>query len=239
MGEAAGDLPLDHARMQDAAAVVHGDVFVDAHGAAGAVDLDAAEIEDEAVAERRIDLVGFGRRGQFRRRPERRLAQRLIVRRGTVPGDQCAVAATRPNGDRVVGVADGAHLAAGELDLVRRDIELGGGDALELVAQLCRREMRGAADGGGKAARIIARGNRPGVARGVHFSDDADIGRLEPEGVRDDLGEHGAMTLALRHRATCTVTPADRVERHGGGRLRAVLGARPCAARQRRSTVVM
>ncbi len=57
MREAAGDLAGHHAGMQHAAAVVHGDVFVDAHRAGDAIDLDAAEIEDEAVAERRVDLV--------------------------------------------------------------------------------------------------------------------------------------------------------------------------------------
>ena len=79
--EAAGHLARHHAGMQHAAAVVHGDVFVDAHRAGDAVDLDAAEIENEAVAERRVDAVVLGRRGQLRRRPEHGLAQRLIVLR--------------------------------------------------------------------------------------------------------------------------------------------------------------
>ena len=123
MGEAARDLPGDHAGMQDAAAVVHGDVFVDAHRAGDAVDLDAAEIENEAVAERRIDFVFFGRRRQFRRRPEHGLAQRLVssghkARRPVAGGGE----PRERHG--VVGIAARAHAAAGEFDLVCRDIEL-------------------------------------------------------------------------------------------------------------------
>ena len=49
--EAPGHLARDHAGMQHAAAVVHRDVFVDAHRTGHAVDLQPAEIEDEAVTE--------------------------------------------------------------------------------------------------------------------------------------------------------------------------------------------
>ena len=83
--------------------------------------------------------------------------------------------------------------------------------------------MRGAADRGGEAARIVARRDRPGVARGVDFGDDANVGRLEPEGVGDDLGQHGAVALALRHRRDMHADPTERIERDGRGRLRAVL----------------
>ena len=51
VGEAATDLAGHHLRMQDTAAIVHGDVAVDADLAGLAADLDAAEVEDEAVAE--------------------------------------------------------------------------------------------------------------------------------------------------------------------------------------------
>ncbi len=77
MGEAAGDLARDHAGMQHAAAVMHGDVFVDPYRAGDAVDLDPAEIEDEAVTERGIDFVLVARRRQLRRRPEHRFAKSL------------------------------------------------------------------------------------------------------------------------------------------------------------------
>ena len=50
--KAAADLTIDHRRMQDRAAIMHGHVSVDAWLQGDAVDLDPAEVEDEAVAER-------------------------------------------------------------------------------------------------------------------------------------------------------------------------------------------
>jgi len=73
----ASHLSRHHTRMQNPAAVVHRDVFVHVHCAGDSVDLDAAEIEDEAMTQRGVDLVRVRRRGQFRRRPEHRLAQGL------------------------------------------------------------------------------------------------------------------------------------------------------------------
>ena len=75
--EAAAHLAVDHGRMQDRPAIVHGDVAIDPRFQRGAVDLDAAEVEDEAVAERGIDVIVFVGRGQFRRRPEHGLADGL------------------------------------------------------------------------------------------------------------------------------------------------------------------
>ena len=76
--KATADLARHHRRMQDATAIVHGDIAIDVHGAASCIDLDAAEIEDEAVAQRAVDLVGVVRRGEFGRRPEHGLPDRLI-----------------------------------------------------------------------------------------------------------------------------------------------------------------
>ena len=109
--EAAGDLTRHHAGMQNAAAVMHRDIFVDAHRARDAIDLDAAEIEDEAVAERRIDLVGVGRRGQLRRRPEYGLADRLICRRERARRPM-AVAARRAKWNALSGLPRAATRAA-------------------------------------------------------------------------------------------------------------------------------
>ena len=101
-----------------------------------AIDLDAAEIEDEAVAERGVDLVVLGRRGQFRRRPEHGLADRLI--------DIVRQRARRPmagGGDarerqRIVRIALRARsLPSANTMSVGCDVELRGGDARELVAQ--------------------------------------------------------------------------------------------------------
>ena len=50
-----------------------------------AIDLDRADVEDEAVAKRAVDLVGLVRRGELRRRPEHRLAQRRRLARRQRP----------------------------------------------------------------------------------------------------------------------------------------------------------
>src|SRR5262249_58316005 len=67
------NLPFDHAGMQDVPAVVGRYIAVDAYLAGDAVDLGTAKIEDEAMAERRVDLVGVDGCRQLRRRPEHRL----------------------------------------------------------------------------------------------------------------------------------------------------------------------
>ena len=51
MRQAAGDLARHHAGMQHAPAIVHAHVFVDTHRAGVAIDFDATEVEDEAVAQ--------------------------------------------------------------------------------------------------------------------------------------------------------------------------------------------
>ena len=78
LGEAARDLPRDHARMEDAAAVVHADVTLDPDLGAHAIDLERADIEDEAVTEGAIDLVGLVGCSEPGRRPEHGLADRLV-----------------------------------------------------------------------------------------------------------------------------------------------------------------
>ena len=82
----------------------------------------------------------------------------------------------------------------------RRNVELRRGRTRELRLDLFGREMGGAADRGGEAARIIAGRDRPGVACGVELGDDADVGWLEAECVGNDLRQHRAMALTLRHR---------------------------------------
>ena len=121
-----------------------------------------------------------------------------------------------------------------ELDLLGGDIELRGREPAELLPDLHGGEMRHAADRRGETAGIIAGGDRPGIARGVQVSDDADVGRLEAERVSDDLRQHGAVALALRHRGDMHGDAAERIERDGRGRLRAILrpGLAPLLRRQ-------
>ena len=72
-----------------------------------AVDLDAAEVEDEAVAERGVDLVVFGRaRVSSGGRPEGGLAHGRVVPPAASAGRPVAGARRRgAKGSRVVGVA--------------------------------------------------------------------------------------------------------------------------------------
>ena len=135
--ETAGDLTRHHAGMQHTPAVVHRHVLVDAHRASDAIDLEPAEIENEAVAERGVDAVVFGRRGQLRRRPEHGLAQRLIVfaKRSGCPVCGRGDAAER---QRVVRVAPRAHTPLREFDLVGLHVELRRRRAREL-ARACAR----------------------------------------------------------------------------------------------------
>ena len=74
MGEGAADLAVNQRRIEAAAGIVGGDVAVDGDGAGEAVDLDATEIEDEAVSGRAVDTVVVVRRREFGRSPARGLA---------------------------------------------------------------------------------------------------------------------------------------------------------------------
>ena len=142
-----------------------------------AIDLDAAEIEDEAVAERGVDLVvlvgGVSSGGV-----QNTVSRSAWFSSGTRPGDQWLVAASRENGDGVVGIAARARAAACELDLVGRDIELRGRDAAELVLDpqsrrdAPRRRPRRQSGSNSCPTRSTRR------PRGVELGDDANVGRL-------------------------------------------------------------
>ena len=67
LGECAADLAVGQGRVQEGAGVVCGDVAVDADAAGGAIHLDGADVESEAVGRRRIDAVVLVRGGQLRR----------------------------------------------------------------------------------------------------------------------------------------------------------------------------
>ena len=231
MRKPAGHLARHHAGMQHAAAVVHGDVFVDAHRAGDAIDLDAAEIEDEAVAERGVDVV--------RLRSARSVAAASRTRSRGAPGRHPA-ACPAPNGRRGDARRTAARCrdcrvardAAGrELDLLRpRTLSCAAAARASLSLMRSAGKLHRAADRRREAARIIAGRDRPGIARGVHVGDDADVGRLQPERIGDDLRHHRAMALALRdrrdmhrHRAAADRAQSSRSPaRHSS--------ARPCAA---------
>ena len=160
------------------AAIVHGDVAINAHGAGYLIDLDAAEIENKTVTQRAVDLIGVGRRGEFRRRPEHRLADRLTELGGDrarrpMPGRREA-----RERQRIIGIGPRGDAAAGKYDFGRRHVELRRRHARQAVAQIQCRHPRGAGDRRSKPAGIIARGDGPGVLGGVDFGDHPDILRL-------------------------------------------------------------
>ena len=123
---------------------MHRDVAIEPNGARGRINFDAAEIENEAVAQRTVDLVGFGRRRQLRRRPEYGFADCLIEF-----GGDCA---RRPMAGRgqackrhgVVNIAAGGDTAIGKHDLSRWHVELRCRQAGEAIAQFEGGEPRGA-----------------------------------------------------------------------------------------------
>src|SRR5579863_7966074 len=129
MREAAADLAVDHRRMQDGSAVVHGDVAVDPRLQGGPVDLDAAEVKDKAVAKRGVDVILLVRRGQLRRGPEHGFANRVsdtVGQRRRRPMTQ-----PRDTGERklVVRIALRSDMAADECDILDLRVQLAGGDA--------------------------------------------------------------------------------------------------------------
>ena len=132
--------PADHAGMQQRAAIVHGDVSVDPHARRCAVHLDAAEVEDETVAERSVDLVVIVRRGQFGRSPEYGLADasadlvRHSARRPMAGGGERAKTARTLSGLPRAQMRPPSNTTS-----LGRDVELLCGDARELVAQSSRR----------------------------------------------------------------------------------------------------
>ena len=210
--KAAVDLARHHGRMQDAAAIVHGDIAVDVRGAGSRIDLDAAEIEDEAVAQRAVDLVGFVRRGEFGWRPEYRLPDRLIEFGGDRAWRPMPGRGDAREGNGVVRICARGDAAVGEDDLRGRYVELRGGEPRQPVAQAHGGNLGGAGDRGREAAGIIPRGDRPGVLGGIHVGDDADVLRLQAKRVGDDLCQHGAMALALRDRGDLHRDGAERIE---------------------------
>ena len=68
--ETAEDLAVRERRIEQHAGVVHGHVVRHAHGAGLAIDLDGADVDDEAVGARRGDAILAIRRIEVRCRPE-------------------------------------------------------------------------------------------------------------------------------------------------------------------------
>ena len=109
-----------------------------------------------------------------------------------------------------------------------RDVEAGARDAGEAIAQLHRREVRGARDRAGEAAGVVPGRNGPGVLLGVELHVDSDVVEPYAEGVGNDLGEDGAVTLALRHRIGLHGNRSDWIDGDGGACRRSVLRTGSC-----------
>ena len=192
-----------------------------------AIDLDAAEIEDEAVAERAVDLVGLGRRasssGGVQNTVSRMAPDR---RRGSRPGDQWLVAASRENESALSGLSRGRMRPSANAIVVGGDVELRRRDARELGRAACARQdaprRRPPPRSGWNNCRRRSTRHPCAVSSSVMTRMS---GGLQAEHVGDDLRQHGAVALALRHRGDMHRHRAERVERHRRGRLRAVLRA--------------
>src|ERR1019366_6916482 len=103
----------------------------DSGRAGNAVNFHAAEVEYEAVTQRRIDVVTVIRRGQLRRGPERSFANGVayIVRqRARRPMAKSCQARER---QRIVGIGAGADAAFSKHDVAGVDIQLSRRDACE------------------------------------------------------------------------------------------------------------
>src|SRR5262249_34436956 len=147
----------------NAAAVVGGHVAVDADGTGAAVDLNAADIEDEAVAERGVDFVLWCWGAQLGRGPEGGLEDGMVEIGGLHPRRPVTGGGEARQWHGVVRVPAGAHVASNKLDMIGCDIELWRGQARKLCLEPDRGNMGGTAHCRRKPARVVARRDRPGV----------------------------------------------------------------------------
>ena len=214
-GPGAPDLPLGQTGIQDRAAIVGRDIFVDGHDAGVRIDLHAAEIEAEAVGERGVDLVLRVRRRQFRRVPHGGFADAgldIVRQARRRPVGQPADAV---EGNGVVRIVGGVDPAVGEFDIVGRHIKVRRRDPRHFLAHPHGGQVRRARRGRREAAGIVAGRDRPAVLGRVRIQRHDDVVRGQPELVGDDLGQRRLMALALGHRIADDVDRAQGVDRHG------------------------
>ena len=129
--------------MQNLTAIMHRHIAVEPNRAGGRIDLDPAEIENEAVAQRTVHLVGFGRRGELGRSPENGFADGLIEAGGNRAWGPMAGGGQAHKRNRVVDIAARGDAAVGKHDLPQRHIELRCRQTGEPIAQIDRGKPRG------------------------------------------------------------------------------------------------
>src|SRR5215472_18457723 len=113
---------------------MHRHVFVDVNSPAVAFYLDTAEIEDETISGRAVDLIGLVRRLQTRWRPEHGLAQRRGVGIRKRVGRPMANSCQSRKAQRVIGIGCGEDPSVRKADFAGTYVELGGRNAGQLVA---------------------------------------------------------------------------------------------------------
>ena len=171
--------------------------------------------------------------GQFRRRPEHGLADRLA---DAVGQRRPATSGSAPRGGRTIPCCPGLRFEptwppANAISSTSTFSWLAAMRASRAGDARRRRACAVPATAGGEAAGVIARGDRPGVLGGVDLGVDADSLGREAEHVGDDLRQHGAMALPLRHRGDVHGHAADRIERDRSRSPARRSSARPCGAR--------
>ena len=119
-------------------------ILVDANRAGVAVDFNTAEIEDEAVHGRAVDLVGGIGRSEHRRAPEHGLPQCRLGRTAGRPMIGCRDAG---KAERILGVRRREDAPTGEEEILRPRVQLRRGDAGQPVSEPGRCNMHG---GGGR-----------------------------------------------------------------------------------------
>ena len=100
--------------------------------------------------------------------------------------------------ERIFRVRGRKDTPLGKPHLVRAGIKLRRGDARQLVAQPACRQIRRPRRRSGKAARIIAGGDRPGIPAGIERRLDPHHRRGQTKDIPDNLRRRAAVPLALR-----------------------------------------
>ena len=197
--DAAVDLPVDDQRIDDGATVVDCDVPDKASVAGLRVDLDDGGVR-------------AARPGEVGRVVDRRLLEPRLHPVGEVVRRPC-LERGRLDPHRLLRISLHAELTRGELQVIRIDLELVGGDQACLLDHLLTRmPERDAADGERAAAVGVHAVLRNSGVSVQHL----DLSRVDPEQVGDDLRPRRLVSLPVRRGACHDLHRAEWLEPNRG-----------------------